>query len=815
MERKYRVAGVLFASFGLSYAGGVLAQSEEGGGSKRASSRMLEEVVVVAQRREQSINDVPIAVSALSGEKMKSLGIVNPKDLNTVVPGFTSSDGGYGTPVYTLRGVGFNDNSHFATPAVAVYLNEINMPYSIMSKGPNFDMARLEVLKGPQGTLFGRSSTGGAINFIANTPSEEFEAGFTTSYGRFETVDVEGYVSGPVSDSLRYRVSGRTIQSGEGWQHSVTDDSRTIGEKHLTGLRGIFDLDASEDLTFQLILNGWEDTSDAQAGQPTTFLPNNPFANDGFIPGSTAALSSEKVRNYPFIPNTEDPQAAEWCKGDPSCTDINGDPLDFTVNDSLMQAALKSKWMLGDRMEANFLASITKYESDDSQFPTGAQPEKHSELQVTMDMTVIDLEARLSGNSESEDVHWLLGFHTTPKDSAEQLLMINYGESASVLFPVNLPLIGDLGISAFGQYFPSPGETEYTSMAPYFNMDWQFSEEFKVTVGARYTEEEREYSGCSEAEAGNPIFLVFEAYARLRNPLTTQGAPILEGGCLTVSPEGNIGRHEETLKEDSFSYRVVLDWAPNDDWLFYLSQSRGFKSGSFPINSASDTRQLAGVRQEQVDASEIGAKMDFLDGTFHVNTAAFYYAYIDKQLLSRYDDPVFGPLPALANAPKSAVQGVEMDFNIIPIDGLYLSGAIAYIETEIKEFIGFDVEGNQADFAGNEFNFSPNLTYSLLADYSIPIGDDYEVGIAMDYSYKGETNSSLDNDPRFAHNDFAFTNARLRFGRADGNWTLTAWGKNITNEYAIDSVSPSVGDVKYRYALMPATYGLSFDYKYF
>src|SRR5690606_35137448 len=131
--------------------------------------------------------------------------------------------------------------------------------------------------------------------------------------------------------------------------------------------------------------------------------------------------------------------------------------------------------------------------------------------------------------------------------------------------------------------------------APYFNVEWQFAEQFKLTVGARYTEEEREYSGCSETTAGNPIFLVFEAYARLRNPLTSEGAPILEGGCLTVSPEGNIGRHEETLEEDSFSYRVVVDWTPNDDWLFYLSQSRGYKSGSFPINSASDTRQLEGV----------------------------------------------------------------------------------------------------------------------------------------------------------------------------------------------------------------------------
>ena len=128
---------------------------------------MIEEIVVTAQKREESINDVPIAISAYTGEQIRDLGITDTRDLSALIPGFSHSDSGLSNPIFTLRGVGFNDASRTASSTVGIYMDEVNLPYSYLSKGPSLDVERLEVLKGPQGTLYGRNTTGGAVNYIA------------------------------------------------------------------------------------------------------------------------------------------------------------------------------------------------------------------------------------------------------------------------------------------------------------------------------------------------------------------------------------------------------------------------------------------------------------------------------------------------------------------------------------------------------------------------------------------------------------------------------------------------------------------------
>lgn len=192
----------------------------------------------------------------------------------------------------------------------------------------------------------------------------------------------------------------------------------------------------------------------------------------------------------------------------------------------------------------------------------------------------------------------------------------------------------------------------------------------------------------------------------------------------------------------------------------------------------------------------------------------FYYRYRDKQLLSRFNDPVFGPLPTLRNAPKSEVRGVEVDFTLTPVSGLYLAGAIAYLETEILEFQAINNRGEEEDLAGQEFNYSPKLSYSLSADYSLPIGDNYEAGVGIDHYYVDDTNSSIEGDPIFAHPDYGVTNARLRFGSQTSDWMLTLWGKNIFSEYVVNSVQQGVGDLKYRTTGMPQTYGVTLSLQY-
>ena len=158
---------------------------------ERKRSSLIEEVVVTAQKREQSAEDVGIAISAFSDDTLKALGITDTADLTNLVAGFSYTDSGFSIPVYTLRGVGFNEISQTATSAVGVYIDEVNIPFPVMTKGANLDLERVEVLKGPQGTLYGRNTTGGAVNYISKKPGEEFEAGISASYQKYSQSDLE------------------------------------------------------------------------------------------------------------------------------------------------------------------------------------------------------------------------------------------------------------------------------------------------------------------------------------------------------------------------------------------------------------------------------------------------------------------------------------------------------------------------------------------------------------------------------------------------------------------------------------------------
>ena len=210
--------------------------------SRKYNSAFLEEVVVTAQKRSESAQDVGIAMATFSEDALQALDLRDPIDLVALVPGFTVLESGYSTPIYTLRGVGFNDASPAATSAVGVYFDEINLPFPTMTRGGTVDLQRIEVLKGPQGTLYGRNTTGGAINYIANKPSAEFHAGIDLTYSSYDTRDVKGFISGPLIEGTSARVAIRNITSGEGWQYDYTGtNSEKNGELDKTFVRAILE----------------------------------------------------------------------------------------------------------------------------------------------------------------------------------------------------------------------------------------------------------------------------------------------------------------------------------------------------------------------------------------------------------------------------------------------------------------------------------------------------------------------------------------------------------------------------------------------
>ncbi|MFD2499815.1 TonB-dependent receptor [Rhizorhabdus histidinilytica] len=257
------IGGSLLA---LVWASAVSAQSTPAEESADA------DIVVTANKREQKLTDVGLAVAVLGGDALKTQKISSLADIAQTVPGLSFTPTANETPVFTLRGVGFYETSLGAYPTVPVYIDEFPLSFPATTSHSAFDLERIEVLKGPQGTLFGQNATGGAINYIAAKPTKNLSAGLSLSYGRFNAIDAEGYVSGPLSDKVGVRVSSR-YERADGWQVSNTRPGDRNGKKEVIAGRVLLDFEPVERLRFNLNLNGWHEKGETQSPQYVATLP--------------------------------------------------------------------------------------------------------------------------------------------------------------------------------------------------------------------------------------------------------------------------------------------------------------------------------------------------------------------------------------------------------------------------------------------------------------------------------------------------------------------------------------------------------------
>ncbi len=285
-----------------------------------AGPSTVTEVIVTAQKRQENIQNVGMSIQAATGDKLTKMGVTDTESLAKIVPGFQFTPTYYGTNVFTIRGVGFQDTSLAGSPTVSVYLDEAPLPFSALTNGATLDVQRVEVLKGPQGTLFGNNATGGAINYVANKPSDHFEAGGTLTYGTFNDTDISGYISGPVAEGLDLRLALRHDESGA-WQKSYggpgsLQPSESTGGKDFTNGRFSVSWKPNDKFKALLTLNGWQDKGYNQTGQLF-----------GIAELSGIAPLAPQIANYPLAPHND--QAAGWN----SC--VNTSPFDPIANQAL------------------------------------------------------------------------------------------------------------------------------------------------------------------------------------------------------------------------------------------------------------------------------------------------------------------------------------------------------------------------------------------------------------------------------------------------------------------------------------------------
>jgi len=749
-----------------------------------------DDIVVTAQKHSERLSDVGLSITAATGAQLTDRGVTDIQSLTRIEPSLQFATSASGSPVYTLRGVGYFEQSLSATPTVSLYQDEVPYAYPVMSQGALLDVERVEVLKGPQGTFYGQNATGGAVNFIANKPGSHLEAGVEGSLARFGAVHAEGYISGPLTDTLGMRLSAETYQGGA-WQRSNTRNA-DLGDRNYIAGRLLTVWEPSDRFKATLNLNGWVDKSETQASQligivllspqnfpPLTSTDRIPRASDvaaGVFPADLAAVITN-----PLSPHNN--RAADWVPGTRPHKD-----QDFE------QASLRLDFELTDSIGITSLSSYEHFRMDDFVDPSGVNTAS-TNFQPRGKVNSVFQELRLHGDFAGGG-NWMIGANYAHDKSTE----IQYQDtllSASYLSTTGIPW---RNLSTINN-----NTTETKSI--YANIAIPLFDTLKLNGGIRYTKSNADLSGCSSSTDRGLSDLV-------------SGGQVAPGQCYTLDANFVSGLVRNTLNEHNVPWRVGLDWKATPGTLVYATVSQGYKAGSAPTTASTSYQQLIPATQESLRSYELGLKTSLLNRTVSLNLAAFYYDYKDKQLLGRIIDPIFGPIFALLNVPKSREIGFEGSVILHPVDGLTLDGAVTYLDSKVKsDFSNFNAYGFPINFKNEPFPFTPKWSGSVGARYEFETAD-LRPYVSTRLSFQSRTQSSFGGAsiavpgyPSLYNKGYALLDLAVGVKAADGRWHAEIWGRNVTNTYYWNTAAYNI-DTVVRRTGMPATFGITAGFSF-
>ncbi|MDP3737712.1 MAG: TonB-dependent receptor [Hyphomonadaceae bacterium] len=692
-------------------------------------------VIITAQKRAQDIQDVPVAVTALGGEALQDLHVTDIRDLNALAPSLQiKTDDNAANPKIFIRGIGLNDFNPNTASAVAIYTDGVYIGSPLAQMGQFFDLDRVEVLRGPQGTLYGRNTTGGAINLISRKPTDEFDANASIEYGSYNGVTVEGAVGGPISSTLAYRAAGTY----------VTNDGYTLNR--LTGNRG-------------------NDTDRGSARFSLAWTPSDTFDALFQLRYGRSKGGSILAYNRSLLPQTAGATGPDgfcapafYTSGD--CTDLAG-YANTSTNLYQGDYHLEGKdevetfggsatltWDLG----AMSLISVTGYDHADRDDleDTDAGPTDIITARYQAKQWAASEELRLQSNGDNT-LNWVAGIYLA-RDELESnsyydvFRVANSGDPAT-----DLPQ----GIGVFG--WPFTQDTD--SYAVFGQADYKVTDKLTATLGLRYSADDKtfHYDSVYSSNVGDPTFNIFP----------------------TV---------DDSRTFDSLSGKLGLQYAVNDDVNLYASYNRGYKSGGFFGGQTTDPAAVLPYNDEVVNAYEVGLKSELLDNVLTANFAAFFYDYQDLQVYTLVVDSNTNlTVQNFTNASNAEVSGLEAELIATPIDGLDLSLGASFLDATYKDF-----SSAGDDYSGNTLPNAPeaSLTGSARYEWSI-FGGSAEA--QADVSYRSKVFYDTRNVERLSDDDRTFVNLRFGWKPGDGGMEFGVFGRNVTGETNVSDIIPIEG----------------------
>jgi len=727
-----------------------------------ARSAALEEIVVTARRREEALQDVPVAVTALTADALERRQILATTDLDRVTPSlqFTSYgqlSGNNSAAVVFIRGVGQLDPTPAVDPGVGIYIDDVYMGRAVGGAMDFFDVDNIQVLRGPQGTLFGRNTIGGAVLINTVLPGEEREATLRARIGEDNLREVFGAVTVPLGDRLSFRLSGGTRQR-DGYVIRVFD-GQDLGDDDVLALNASLRWDVSDSL--EVIVRA-DYSKEDENGSPFVFKGINTTAPVAAIasvaagcPGATIPFAplapGDPAFGPPFVPETPepDPRCANnaWNLG--PYTNGGNAPVESTFDVRGTSATVN--WNIGDSLT---LRSISAYRDTDW---TGIRDADNTPLTlITTDYTSeskqLSQEVRL--HYDGERVNGVVGVYYFDEDTDDHV-------TVPLAFPPSPPVIASLLAGGPGTRDLQFVNLTTESTAVFTEWTYDVTEALSLTGGVRYTEDDKSMRAT--------ILNIFPATDPDPSPLPTEAIP--DGGPLFIYPD----RFSESF--DKVTGSASLKYTFDNGWMVYGSYSSSFKSGGFNqrFNAPPEGFVPLPFAEETVDTLELGFKADITD-TFRLNGALFSSDYDDIQLIYRQ-----GVVPLLFNAGEATIDGVELEFQLVPSDRLIIEGALSYLDDEIKDIT--EVPGATATITPeNTLPFTPKWQANLGIGYRFPLNNGWSLSPRVDASYTDKQYFDAGNTEITAQLE-SVTVTNLSLVLDSGNrWRATLFVENLTDE---------------------------------
>ena len=721
------------------------------------SHAQIEEIVVTAQKREENLQDTPIAITAFTEESLEGRMINDISKLadftpNVIFDTTTPISGLSNGAAVFIRGVGQLDFGLTTDPGVGTYIDGVYSSRAVGGVLDVVDIERIEILRGSQGTLFGRNTIGGAINITTKRPAETFGGMLEATFGEFERTDFKGSVDIPVTEKFLTKFAFSS-KNRNGFVDRITVGDR-LGDEDRQSARGSFLLQATDDIELYATVD-YTSIDEQSAGSVMVGITEFPGAPPLLAPSSTWAYNQVFVPSNPgALPYTAqefllDGNDRTLATG-PTGTDLESIGATLTFTWSLPWFEFKS---------------ISSYRDTEGEF---YRDPDNSSIQITetsnpnYNHEQFSQELQLTGALFNERLQYVLGAYYFEEDGTDDVFVPIYGALPTPAGLIALPL-----------FINNYVLVDNNSKAVFGQGTFDLTEQIAVTFGLRYTEDEKSfgYRQYISPDPGGAIAVL----ALLGPPVTVPG------------PAGAIVLWDEVSDEFSeLNFRAGIEYQFNDDTLFYFTYADGYKSGGFNFRYVVPRADPLAFDPETLESFEIGVKWQGLDDRLRINAAGFVSEYGNVQI--QLFETGGGPLTQ--NAGVADIIGVEVEVTAVPHERLLLNAGFGYIDAEYDELNLPTTNVAQAISLETKLPNTPETTVNVSAEYTHPLAWGSLV-VRGDYRYTDDLYNDAQNSPFLYQDGYHTFNASLTF--SSGNWDISVFGTNLTDKRFITSGDSNFG----------------------